>query len=70
MTESNTHTVSPWLGLAEAVEVLGVHESTVRRWADRGAIKTIRTPGNQRRFAREDCERIARDGYIETEASA
>lgn len=70
MTESNTQTVSPWLGLAEAVEVLGVHESTVRRWADRGAIKTIRTPGNQRRFSREDCERIARDGYVDTEAGS
>lgn len=61
MTESNTQ--SPWLTLAEAVEELHAHESTVRRWADRGAIKTVRTPGGQRRFAREDVERIATEGY-------
>lgn len=61
MTDSNTQ--SPWLTLAEAVDELHAHESTVRRWADRGAIKTVRTPGGQRRFAREDVERIATEGY-------
>lgn len=61
MTDSNTQ--SPWLTLAEAVDELHAHESTVRRWADRGAIRTVRTPGGQRRFAREDVERIATEGY-------
>lgn len=55
-----------WLTLAEAVEILHAHDSTVRRWADRGAITSIRTPGGQRRFSREDCERIAREGYAAT----
>lgn len=61
MTESNAQ--SPWLTLAEAVEELHAHESTVRRWADRGAIKTVRTPGGQRRFSREDVQRLAAEGY-------
>lgn len=68
MTESNAQ--SPWLTLAEAVEELHAHESTVRRWADRGAIKTVRTPGGQRRFAREDVERIATEGYTAEVGSA
>lgn len=69
MPESNAQSAPTWIGLSEAVEVLGVHETTVRRWADSGAIKTIRTPGRQRRFSREDCERIAREGVV-TEAVA
>lgn len=64
MTESNAHPAPTWVGLSDAVEILGVHETTVRRWADSGAIKQIRTPGRQRRFSREDCERVAREGYI------
>ncbi len=66
----NTQTTPTWIGLSEAVEVLGVHETTVRRWADSGAIKTIRTPGRQRRFSREDCERVAREGVGSEAASA
>lgn len=70
MTESNAQTIPTWIGLGEAVDVLGVHETTVRRWADSGAITTIRTPGRQRRFSREDCERIAREGVAADTGSA
>lgn len=61
MPESNPR--PSWLTLSEAIDVLGVHETTLRRWADKGAIKTVRTPGGQRRFLQEDVERIAREGY-------
>lgn len=45
-----------WLDLAEAAEYLGVHFSTLRRWADSGAIPYIRTPGKRRRFSLEVLE--------------
>jgi len=35
---------------AEAANYLGVSTSTLRRWEKEGRIKSIRTPGNQRRF--------------------
>ena len=41
---------SRWVSLARACEILGVNESTVRRWADSGEIQVFRTPGGHRRF--------------------
>lgn len=43
-----------WVSLARACELLGVNESTVRRWADAGQIQCFRTPGGHRRFAEAD----------------
>lgn len=40
-----------WLSLREACRVLGVDQSTLRRWADAGQLRTFRTPGGHRRFA-------------------
>jgi len=34
--------------------VLGVNESTLRRWADAGQIRSFRTPGGHRRFSEDD----------------
>ncbi len=45
-----------WLGLGEAAEILGVHPSTLRAWADRGDIPAHRTPGKHRRFKRAEVE--------------
>ena len=50
---------SEWLGLGEASRVLGVNESTLRRWADAGLVQTFRTPGGHRRFAAADLRRIS-----------
>lgn len=47
-----------WLSLREASEMLGVHPSTLRRWADAGTIPCTRTPGGHRRFRRTDLEHI------------
>ena len=43
-----------WVGLGGACGLLGVNESTLRHWADAGWIRTFRTVGGHRRFARED----------------
>jgi excisionase family DNA binding protein len=43
-----------WLSLQEASEILGVHPSTLRQWADASKIPAVRTPGKHRRFAESD----------------
>ena len=44
------------LELAEAASLLGVHQSTLRRWADSGKVAHIRTLSGRRRFRREAIE--------------
>ena len=51
-----------WVNLGRACELLGVNESTVRRWADSGEIRCFRTPGGHRRFAEEDLISLTRGG--------
>ncbi len=41
-----------WLSLSQASRLLGVHASTLRRWADTGKVACQRTPGGHRRFSR------------------
>jgi len=48
-----------WLSLREASRRLGVHPTTLRRWADNGDIPVLLTPGHHRRFSIEDIERFA-----------
>ncbi len=43
-----------WLELSEAADFLGVHFTTLRRWADAGQVPCIRTPGGRRRFSRTE----------------
>jgi excisionase family DNA binding protein len=43
-----------WLSLTEASSMLGVHPTTLRRWADSGSIPCLRTPGGHRRFRTAD----------------
>lgn len=45
-----------WLSLHQAAELLGVHPSTVRSWANQGKLIVHRTQGGHRRFRREDLE--------------
>lgn len=48
-----------WLSLQEASERLHVHADTLRQWADRGRIRSFRTPGGHRRFQAADVESLA-----------
>ncbi|MGE5221924.1 MAG: helix-turn-helix domain-containing protein [Omnitrophica WOR_2 bacterium] len=45
-----------WLSLSQVAEVLGVHPSTVRAWADQGRLPVHRTRGGHRRFRRSEVE--------------
>jgi excisionase family DNA binding protein len=47
-----------WLSLNEAARRLGVHPTTLRRWADTGEIPVMVTPGGHRRFTAADLERF------------
>lgn len=53
-------TNAEWLSLSEAADLLGVHPSTLRTWADQQKLPSHRTPGGHRRFRRSDLEDWAR----------
>ena len=59
---SASGTVRRWVSLARACEVLGVNESTVRRWADSGELHVFRTPGGHRRFAEDELYALVESG--------
>lgn len=47
--------IGTMLTTGEVARLLNVHDSTVRRWNDRGIIKAYRIgPQGQRRFRRDD----------------
>lgn len=48
-----------WISLSKAAEFLGVHSTTLRRWADDGQIPFMLTPGGHRRFALLDIQQFA-----------
>ncbi|MBL8056870.1 MAG: helix-turn-helix domain-containing protein [Anaerolineales bacterium] len=50
-----------WLSLKQAAAHLGVHPTTLRRWADEGQVPVLLTPGGHRRFAVADLERFAEE---------
>lgn len=48
----------PLLTRAEAAQVLGVHPSTVARWAAAGLLPYARTPSGERRYRSRDVEEL------------
>jgi excisionase family DNA binding protein len=50
-----------WVSLARACVILGVNQSTIRRWADSGEIRSYRTPGGHRRLAEADLVAMTRE---------
>ena len=50
-----------WVSLKEAAQRLGIHPTTLRRWADTGQIPMMVTPGGHRRFAVLDIDRFTED---------
>jgi excisionase family DNA binding protein len=59
---------------SQAARYLGVSLATIRRWTDAGHVSCYRTPGGQRRFAREQLDEFIssmhRDGPVERERDA
>lgn len=49
-------TLGPWLDLSVAADYIGVHFSTLRRWANDGKVPCIRTPGGRRRFTKAELD--------------
>jgi excisionase family DNA binding protein len=61
--ESNTNstTLTPnarLLNVGQAAEYLGVSAASLRKWSNDGLVSTYRTPGGQRRYARDDLDRF------------
>ncbi|MCH7810157.1 MAG: helix-turn-helix domain-containing protein [Chloroflexi bacterium] len=52
-----------WITLGQACKLLGVNESTLRRWADAGHVRSFRTPGGHRRFSEDDL-RVLMSGQV------
>ena len=50
-----------WLSLGPAARLLGVSEVTLRHWADEGRVRSYRTMGAHRRFARADLLSLVED---------
>lgn len=59
MPDRSQHQEPQWLSLGQAARRLGVHPSTLRRWAHNGEVPVLVTPGRHRRFAVKDLERFA-----------
>lgn len=60
MSNRALNSLNQWLTLQEAARLLGVHQNTLRRWADAGYIRVQRTPGGHRRFERAQVEQLCR----------
>ena len=58
MVEAPAPLKMTWLTLGAASALLGVSESTVRRWADAGEVRSYRTSGGHRRVLEEDLRHI------------
>lgn len=51
------------LQVREAAKALGVHENTLRRWADAGLIQVVRLPSGVRRVPADEIERLQKQMY-------
>lgn len=51
------------LTTSDVAQLLGLHVNTVRRWSDKGILKSYRVgPRGDRRFRREDLDRFLKEG--------
>jgi len=50
----------------DVAQLLGIHVNTVRRWSRKGLLKSYRiNPRGDRRFKREDVDRLLKEAEIE-----
>jgi excisionase family DNA binding protein len=50
-----------WLTISDAARRLGIHPTTLRRWADEGQIPVMFTAGGHRRFSTSGIERLRKE---------
>lgn len=60
MRDSNTYLGSPLIPIGDVAKRFGVTVATVRAWERADKIRSVRTPGGQRRFRVEDIEALER----------
>jgi excisionase family DNA binding protein len=53
--------IDNWMAITQAAQRLGVHPTTLRRWADEGQLPVMLTPGGHRRFSDSDLERFTKE---------
>ena len=51
-----------WLSINQACALLGVDQSTLRRWSDAGKVPVFRTPGGHRRYAEDALRALVGEG--------
>ena len=51
-----TEATARLLNVGQAAEYLGVSAASLRKWSNDGLVATYRTPGGQRRYARDDLD--------------
>ena len=54
--DSSTETNARLLNVGQAADYLGVSAASLRKWSNDGLVPTYRTPGGQRRYARDDLD--------------
>ncbi len=59
--------VNRLLTISQAAERLGVHQKTLRAWADKGLIAHMKTPTGYRLFDPADIDRLQSEMRIEPE---
>jgi len=64
---SSRDTHEHWLTIHEACAMLGVDQSTLRRWSDAGKVPVFRTPGGHRRYAEADLQSLVGAGSRRTD---
>lgn len=60
--------MADWISTKEAMDILGVGSTTIKRWADDGKLKCNRTAGGHRRFLRASVENVRGNGFAATTA--
>ncbi len=53
------------LTVSQAAGMLGVHQQTLRAWADKGLVPHVKLPSGYRRFRVADIERLRREMGLE-----
>ena len=48
------------LTIQQEAERLGVHQNTLRNWADKGLVPVVKLPSGYRRFRPEEIEQVRR----------